>query len=194
MAETHSKRDRSGRAQRTGGKRRRSPVKGILRDRPERKPILLRNSYAALDNTATLEDKNDHFMVKIQLYGKEEVSINAMIDSGATEDFIDNEVCNKHGIKKSKAKQNRQIYLADGEPSAMGPVTHIAQVPMDIGAHREMATFQVANLGHHEVILGMPGLNKHSPAIDWQEKKITFNNDFCAARCLHSPPVVYPLL
>src|SRR5712691_10003063 len=75
----------------------------------------------------------------------------------------------------------------------MGPVTHTAQVPMDIGAHREMATFQVANLGHHEVILGMPWLNKHSPAIGWQEKKITFNNEFCGAECLHSSPVVFPV-
>jgi len=44
-------------------------------------------------------------MVKIQLHGeKDSVTINAMIDSGATEDFIDREVCNKHGIKMIKAK------------------------------------------------------------------------------------------
>jgi len=44
-------------------------------------------------------------MVQIQLHGeKESVTINAMIDSGATEDFIDPEVCNKHGIKMIKAK------------------------------------------------------------------------------------------
>jgi len=46
--------------------------------------------YAALNYTDTLENDNDHIMVKIQLHGgKGLLTINAMIDSGATEDFID---------------------------------------------------------------------------------------------------------
>ena len=98
-------------------------------------------------------------MVKLQLHGnKETVKINAMVDSGAMEDFIDKEVCKKQGIKMIKAEVERKISLADGKLSAMGPVTHMAKVPMDISNHRELATFQVANLQHHEVILGMPWL------------------------------------
>jgi len=54
-------------------------------------------------------------MVKVQLHcEKESVIIHAIIDSGATEDFIDQEICNKHGIKMIKAKNPREIYLADG--------------------------------------------------------------------------------
>jgi len=61
---------------------------------------------AALNYMDSLKNDNDHIMVKIQLHGgKEPVTINAMIDSGATEDFIDREVCNKHGIKMIKAKR-----------------------------------------------------------------------------------------
>ena len=69
-----------------------------------------------------------------------------MIDSGAIADFIDQEVCNKHGIKMIKAKYRREIYLADGKPSPMGPVTHMTKVPMDISSYRDLAIFQVANL------------------------------------------------
>jgi len=59
----------------------------------------MENYYAALNYTETLDNDKDHIMVKIQLHGEKElVTINAMIDSGATEDFIDKEVCNKHGI------------------------------------------------------------------------------------------------
>jgi len=48
------------------------------------------NYYAALNYTDTLENDNDHIIVKIQLHGaKQSVTITAMIDSGATEDFID---------------------------------------------------------------------------------------------------------
>ena len=59
----------------------------------------MENYNMALNYTETREHENDHIMVKVHLYGeKETVTINTMIDSGATEDFIDQEVCNKHGI------------------------------------------------------------------------------------------------
>jgi len=152
----------------------------------------MENYYAALNYTDTIENDNDHIMVKIQLHGgKESVTINAMIDSGATEDFIDRQVCNKHGIKMIKAKNPREIYLADGKPSAMGPVTHMTKVPMDISSHRELATFQVANLQNHEVILGMPWLREHNPTIDWNDQRITFNSERCTTWCLKSSPIAY---
>ena len=169
-----------------------STVRDGLSERPERKPILTANYYAALNYTETLESVKDHIMVKVQLQReKKTVTINAMVDSGATEDFINSEVCKKHGFKMIKAKNPRKIYLVDGKPSAMEPVTHLTEVPMDISNHRELATFQVANLQHHEVILGMPWLREHNPTLDWKEKKITFNGERCTTFCLHSSPVVY---
>jgi len=154
----------------------------------------MENYYAALNYTDTLENDNDHIMVKIQLHGeKEAVTINAMIDSGATEDFIDRQVCNKHGIKMIKAKNPREIYLADGKPSAMGPVTHMTKVPMDISSHGELATFQVANLQNHKVILRMPWLREHNPTIDWNDKRITFNSERYTTWCLKSSPVAYAI-
>jgi len=152
----------------------------------------MENYYAALNHTDTLENDNDHIMVKIQLHGeKESVTMNAMIDSGATEDFIHREVCNKHGIKMIKAKSPSEIYLADGKPSAMGPVTHRMKVPMDISSHRELASLQVANLQNHEVILGMPWLREHNPTINWNDKRLTFNSERCTTWCLKSSPSPY---
>ena len=57
----------------------------------------------------------DHVMVRIQLEGrKQEVTLNAMIDSGATEDFIDQGLCDKYQIPTQKARKSREVYLADG--------------------------------------------------------------------------------
>ena len=84
-----------------------------------------------------------------------------------------------------RAKNPREIYLADGKPSAMGPVTNMTKVPMDISSHSELATFQVANLQNREVILGMPSLRKHNPTINWNDKKITFNDERCTTWGLH---------
>ena len=81
------------------GKKRRLPVKDGLRSRPERKPIIVRNVYAALNYTKLWENDKDHIMIKVNLHGgNQEVSINAMMDSGATEDFIDKTICGKHQI------------------------------------------------------------------------------------------------
>jgi len=154
----------------------------------------MRNLYAALNNTETLDNENDHIMVQIQLHGtKRQVTINAMIDSGATEDFIDKGFCSKYNIRTTQVKTTREVYLADGQPSAMGPITHIAKVPMDIGSHRELATFQVAKLPNHEVILGMPWLKQHSPRIDCGQGKITFESERCTTWCLKESPTVYAI-
>ena len=152
----------------------------------------MENYYTGLNYTDTLENNNDHLMVKIQLHGARElVTINAMIDSEATEDFIDQEVCNKHRIKMIKAKNPREIYLTDGKPSTMGPVTHMTKLLMDISCHRELATFQVAKLQNHKGILGMPWLREHNPTMDWNDKRITFNSELCPTWCLKSTPVAF---
>jgi len=176
------------------GKRRKSPVSNGLRDKTKPKPIEMRNLYAALNNTETLDNENDHIMVQIRLHGtKRQVTINAMIDSGATEDFIDKGFCSKYNIRTTQAKTTREVYLANGQPSAMGPITHTAKVPMDIGSHRELATFQVAKLPNHEVTLGMPWLKQHSPRIDWGQGKITFESERCTTWCLKESPTVYAI-
>jgi len=76
----------------------------------------------------------------------------------------------------------------------MGPITHTAKVPMDIGSHRELATFQVAKLRNHEGILGMPWLKQHSRGIKWGQGKITFESERCTTWCLKESPTVYAIL
>ena len=59
----------------------------------------MENYYATLNYTETLEHHNDHVMIKIHLHMQDQVTINRMINSGVSEDFIDQEVRNKDGIK-----------------------------------------------------------------------------------------------
>jgi len=133
-------------------------------------------------------------MVTIRLHGTtRQVTINVMIDSGATDDFIDKGFCNKYNLRTTQANTIREDYLVDGRPSAMGPITHTAEVPMDIGSHRELAIFHVGKLPNHEVILGMPWLKQHSTRIDWGQGKITFESERCTTWCLQESPTVYAI-
>ena len=125
METTSQSQGNGGRERGRGGKRRKSPVSNGLREKTGPKPIEMRNLYAALNNTEALNNENDHIMVTINLHGTiRQITINAMIDSGATEDFIDKGFCSKYNIRTKQAKTIREVYLADGRPSAMGPITH----------------------------------------------------------------------
>ena len=163
-----------------------------MRDRPEPKFIIMKNYYAALKFMENLGKDNDYIMVKVQLHGeRESVTIKAMIASGATEDLIDKELFNKHGIKMLRAKNPRENYLAERKPSTMGLVTHMTKVPIDISSHSQLATFHLANLQNHEVMLVMLRLREHNITIDWKDKTITFNSERCTSCCLKSSPVAY---
>ena len=120
------------------------------------RPVLLTHRAHQAQSEILADVHGDH----------ETVNIHAMVDSGATEDFIDNEICKKHEIKIIKAEVERKIYLANGKLSTMGPVTDMAKVPIDISNHRELAILQVATLQHHEGILWMPWLRVNNPTID----------------------------
>jgi len=75
----------------------------------------------------------------------------------------------------------------------MGPITHTAKVPRGIGSYRDLATFQVAKLLNHEVILGMSWLKQHHPQINWSQGKITFKSELCTTWCLKESPAVYSI-
>jgi len=180
METTSQSQGNGGRKRRRIGKRGKSPVSNGQRDRTKPKPIEMRNLYVAVNNTEALNNENDHIIVTIRLHGTiRQITIHGMIDSGATEDFIDKGFCSKYNIRTTQAKTIREVYLVDGRPSAMGPITHTGKVAMDISSHRELAIFQVAKLPNHEVILGMPWLKQHSPRIDWGQGKITFESERC---------------
>ena len=154
-----------------------SPARDTLWDGPKRKPIIRGDYYAALNYTETLTHYNDLVIVKIQVpRDGESGTINPKIDSGAIDDFIDKQFYNKYGSKMINGKNRREIYLEDSKPSAMGLVTHMRKVPMDISRHRELATFQGVNFQNHDVILGMSWLIKHKPTINWNDERITFNS------------------
>jgi len=65
----------------------------------------MKNIYAALNNMETLDNENDYIMAQIRLHGtKRQVTIKAIINSGATEDCIDKGFCSKYNIRSTQAR------------------------------------------------------------------------------------------
>jgi hypothetical protein len=58
---------------------------------------------------------------------------------------------------------------------------------MAIGNHSEILTFNVAPLGGHNIVLGLPWLQQHDPLLHWSSGKVTFTSDYCEKHCLAQP-------
>ena len=174
-----------------------SPVRYGLRDKPERKPIIMENYYAALNYRETLEHEKDHIMVNVHLHGKKQTVNN----QGNNRLGSKRELHRPKGLQQARdfsflmiqTTNTWQIYLVDGKPSAMGLVTHMTEVPMDISSHRELTTFQLANLENHELMLGILWLMQHNLKIDWNDTNITFNDERCTTWCLNSWHLAYAI-
>ena len=55
----------------------------------------------------------------------------------------------------------------------------------------ETLTFDVAPLGGHNIILGLPWLQQHNPLIHWSTSKVTFASDYCKGHCLAQPASMF---
>ena len=61
------------------------------------------------------------------------------------------------------------------------------EVQMKVRNHTETLTFDVAPLGKHNIVLGLPWLQRHNPTIQWTSGKVTFASDYCEEHCLAQP-------
>ena len=91
-----------------------------------------------------------------------------MIDCGATSDFMDINYAKINSIPLAKKLVPRKLEVVDGCPISSGAVTHqTADLQLSTNSHHENISFDITKLGHYPVILGLPWLKKHNPAIDW---------------------------
>ena len=61
------------------------------------------------------------------------------------------------------------------------------EVQMKVGNHAETLTFDITPLGKHNIVLGLPWLQRHNPTIHWTSRKVTFASNYCEEHCLAQP-------
>ena len=112
-------------------------------------------------------------------------TLRAMIDSGATGNFIDQEAVLNNGFRTKRKKKPYQLTTLDG--GALGPdqgrvsLETEQMVMKSVRGHTEDIQFDVTTLGTHIVVLGMPWLYEHNPSIDWWNERITFDRCTCVS-------------
>ena len=101
-----------------------------------------------------------------------EVTVKALLDSGATGLFMDRDFAQKKGFKLERLGIPLMVRNVDGTINIGGAITHQVECNMFFKEHVERARIDVCNLGKMEVILGMPWLAAHNPEIDWEKGEV----------------------
>jgi len=91
----------------------------------------------------------------------------ALLDSGATENFIYPRLVLKHKLKKDPLSKPRTVRNVDGTTNRMGKITHTVEMLVQHNDQINRHAFLVADIGKDDLILGYPVFESTNPQIDW---------------------------
>ena len=111
-----------------------------------------------------------------------ETEVKALIDSGASSNFMHEETARKIGAKLTKREEPQPVKDIQGK--TLGWIDSYAKVTMNIDSHKEEIKFYIIPLGIHGLVLGLPWLQKHDPEIKWSERKLRLNSSYCKQNCI----------
>ena len=112
------------------------------------------------------------------------IAARAMLDCGGQGSFINSNLSHCYPLPRCPKPHPIALILADGSQSQAGHVTHFNPLLLHTAGHEEPLSLDIAATSH-DVILGMPWLSKHDPAIRFGQRELTFDSPFCREHCAH---------
>ncbi|CUA67699.1 Transposon Tf2-7 polyprotein [Rhizoctonia solani] len=105
--------------------------------------------------------------------GKDPAEILALIDSGATANFISPRIVESLKIPTITLDCPRTVKMLDGSNPGQGKIWKQVQIVITPGS-TQLLTALVCNIGENNIILGSPWLKTENPEINWQEGRVSF--------------------
>jgi RNase H-like domain found in reverse transcriptase/Reverse transcriptase (RNA-dependent DNA polymerase)/Integrase zinc binding domain/Chromo (CHRromatin Organisation MOdifier) domain/gag-polyprotein putative aspartyl protease len=96
----------------------------------------------------------------------------ALLDSGATDNFIDRKTIERLKLKTSRLPKKREVKNVDGSLNLSGSIEEEIHLFVKINDKKRKHRFYVTNLGTEEAILGYPFLEDANPMIDWTKARL----------------------
>jgi Retroviral aspartyl protease len=100
----------------------------------------------------------------------------ALVDSGATENFLDFHTVTRWHLGTQQLEMPRQVFDVDRTENQLGKVTKYCTLRITCGDMDQLQTFYVTNLGTDRVILGYPWLEAFNPQLDWKNGTLASPN------------------
>jgi hypothetical protein len=104
----------------------------------------------------------------------------ALVDSGATKNFIDPKVIEQLQFPIQKLEQPRIIYNINDTSNKAGSITHKCPIKLQFKDKIKTVDFFVTDLGQDHIVLGFPFLKKFNPKINWETGVILPTNKIFA--------------
>jgi hypothetical protein len=98
----------------------------------------------------------------------------ALLDSGATENFINIHYARRLNLPIKKLAQERKLFNVDGTPNRAGTLKYFTDLDMKTGSKRTRQRYFLTDLGDNQVILGYPWFASAQPRIDWMKGWIDY--------------------
>jgi len=108
-------------------------------------------------------------------------SIEALLDSGATESLIDRDFVRSKGMNTRTLSHNILVFNVDGSPNEAGQISEVVDVVLCYKTHSERMLLAVSGLGKQSLILGYDWLKDHNPRINWEKGEVEMTR--CPLRC-----------
>ena len=99
--------------------------------------------------------------------GQQAIDIRCLIDSGAGETIIHPRVVRKLNLSTTRLDTPIIFHNVDGTTNKTGMATRQATFPISIKGIKRHLTAVVGDIGHEDLLLGFPWLDKENPDIDW---------------------------
>ena len=115
------------------------------------------------------------FPIKLR-YRARTVTTTALIDCGATGNFIDPSLVSRL-LLPSRTIPPLQAFNVNGTVNKQGRITAATTVHCQANGFKDDLTLMIISLGRSQIVLGMPWLTRHNPHIDWEKKTITLENE-----------------
>ena len=115
-----------------------------------------------------------HLRLPVSLYTNMPVQTYALVDSGASGNYISRQLYDTLSTGRRRKQQPYQLVMANGQTEL---VCHETQ-PMEIvtGHHAERIHLDIVELATQDIYLGMPWLKKHNPVVNWKTGVLMFRN------------------
>jgi len=106
---------------------------------------------------------------------REVFSTTGLLDSGATDSFIDKGMIDRYGLKVKILDKPIPVYNADGGRNKLGNITGYVDLEMKIGDHKENMRLHATSLGQEQIFIGHNWLKKHNPDINWETGEVNMS-------------------
>ena len=108
-------------------------------------------------------------------------SVKALLDSRATESFINRNFVHSKGINTQTFLCNILVFNVDGSPNEAGQISEVIDILLHYKTYSERMLLAISGLGKQSLILGYNWLKDHNPKIDWEKEEVEMT--CCPLQC-----------